>query len=162
MRLLSLRENKTISKQAIEMFCAYTIEQESEKGVKKTKEKVFPECEQMLQEKLLDSNRQIFLFENNHAIIGFAEVVVVEECFPDEDLPETCMKVFAFYIAPEFRRKHFGSHYFKLIRDWGREQKASLLEMEVPVYPVQANEFLKQQGLELVGTGAQNCYRAFL
>jgi hypothetical protein len=162
MQLIPLREHKASSKVFLDMFCDYTIEQEIEQGQKKSRDEVYRECEAMLHERLCDSNRQIFLFDQNKTIVGFAEILLEEECFPDEDMPETCVKVIAFYIAPPFRRHHHGTAFFKLIRNWGRDQKAALLEIEVPSYPVQVNEFLVHQGLELVGTGVQNCYRSFI
>jgi len=138
------------------------LEHEVVSGEKKSRESIRRECEKLLHERLVDSNREFFLFEKGHGFVGFSEVLLEEKCFPDEDLPELCVKVISFYIDPSNRGEKLGSTFFQLLRHWGRDQKAALIEMEVPAHPIGANEFLLHQGLELVGTGARNCYRAFV
>ena len=162
MRLISLREQQTHLKDCVEMYCGFLQEQELKVGAMKKYSQEKAGCEKLIQERLYDSDRYIFLFEKGRQIVGFAEVMLEELCFPDEDLPETCVKVVAFYIVPQARKQKLGSQFFKLVRDWGREQKAALIEAEVSSYPVSINQFLEHQGLELVGAGARNCYRAFI
>lgn len=162
MRLIPLKEHKSNFKLCVDMFCDSTLERQAESGDLKNRAQVESECQKMLEERLCDSNREIFLFEKCHAIVGFGEVRMQEECFPDEDLPETCVKILHFYIVPHARRQKLGTHFFKLLRDWGRDERAALIEVEVPSYPISAQQFLAHQGLELVGTGVQNCYRAFV
>lgn len=146
----------------LELFCDFLSEEEIESETKTNREQLKIESERTLHERLCDSNRQIFLFEKGRSIVGFAEVLLEEKCFPDEDLPEMCVKILAFYIKPQERGQKLGTSFFKLIRDWGRDQKASLVEVDVPSHPLGANEFLLHQGLELVGAGVRNGYRAFI
>ncbi len=162
MRLLPLKDHKKAIENCVEMLCGFLVEQEVELGKKENQEAVLSKARRELEERLVDSSREVFLFESGHSIVGFAEVFLEEECFPDEDLPETTVKILSFYIVPQARRKKLGSTFFKLIRDWGRDKKAALVEIEVPGYPIAVNQFLEKQGLELVGAGASNCYRAFI
>lgn len=103
-----------------------------------------------------------FLIEHAGAIIGLAELELEEECFPDEDLPEVCLKIHAFYITQASRDKNFGRQAFKLLRQWGRDNKAALLETEVSKALKFSNDFFKEQGLELAGSGASNIWRGFI
>ena len=103
-----------------------------------------------------------FLIEHAGDIIGFAEANLEEECFPDEDLPEVCLKIYAFYIRPEARDKSLGRQAFKLLRQWGRDNKAALLETEVSKALEFSNDFFKEQGLELAGSGSRNVWRGFI
>jgi GNAT superfamily N-acetyltransferase len=162
MRLLRLREHQALFSTALEMLCDEMVEQEAEIGKKESHEAMRADAERQLRERLIDSDHEFFLFEKGRTVVGFAEVVIEEECFPDEDLPETCVKILSFYITPQERRQKIGSAFFKLIRDWGRDQEAALIEVEVSSYPVGVNKFLTHQGLELVGAGAKNCYRSFI
>ncbi len=106
--------------------------------------------------------KELFLIEHESDIVGFAEVKVVEECFPDEDLPEICLKINAFYIEPNFRQHQLGRQAFKLLRQWGRENKAAIVEVEVNKNLDFSNDFLKEQGLELAGSGKSNIWRGFI
>ena len=162
MRLLPLKEYQSYFPLCLNMLCDFLLEQEVALGEKKSSDEIRTESERMLHERLCDSNREIFLFEKGRAIVGFAEVCLEEECFPDEDLPETCVKVLSFYIVPQARRQKLGTTFFKLIRAWGRDRKAALIEIEIPSYPIAVNQFFAGQGLELVGVGARNCYRSFI
>lgn len=162
MRLLPLKEHQNYFENCLEMLCDFLVEQEVETGEKENQEALCQKARRELEERLFDSNHEIFLFENGRSIVGFAEVLIEEECFPDEDLPESCVKVLYFYIVPQARRKKLGSAFFKLVRTWGRDKEMALIEIEVPNYPVEVNQFLEKQGLELVGAGARNCYRAFI
>lgn len=110
----------------------------------------------------IDSTSETFLIEHEAQIIGFAKVSLEEECFPDEDLPEICLKIHAFYIGPEFRGKNLGGQAFKLLRQWGRDNKAALVETEVSTTLDFSHAFLRAQGLELVGTGKNDVFRGFI
>lgn len=110
----------------------------------------------------IDSVSENFLIEHETQIVGFAKVSLEEECFPDEDLPEICLKIHAFYIAPEFRAKTLGRQAFKLLRQWGRDNKAALVEAEVNKALDFSHEFLREQGLELVGSGKKDVFRGFI
>jgi GNAT superfamily N-acetyltransferase len=162
MRLLPIRENKSYMNQCIDMYTDSTIESDAEIGQKKKRDDVRKDCERKLYEHLSESNREVFLFEKGKAIVGFAEILLEEECFPDEDLPEVCVKLICFYICPQHREQKLGTEFFKLIRKWGRDKEAALIEAEVASYHPSLNHFLMQQGLELVGSGEKNCYRAFI
>jgi GNAT superfamily N-acetyltransferase len=162
MRLLLLKEHQAYFSFCLEMLSDFVIESCVENGEKRSRQDVKTECERMLHERLVDSTSEFFLFEKGRTVIGFAEVCLKEECFPDEDLPEMCVKVLSFYIVPQARRQKLGTSFFKLIRAWGRDKKAALLEVEVPTFPIAVNQFISHQGLELVGAGKKNCYRSFI
>ncbi len=162
MRLLPLKEYQNYFENCLEMLSAFLVEQQEVSGDKRNKSAITADAKRELVERLCDSNRQIFLFENGQTLVGFAEVLLEEECFPDEDLPESCIKIIYFYILPQVRRQKLGSVFFKLIRAWGRDKKVALIEAEAPNYPIAVNQFFEKQGLELVGAGAGNCYRAFI
>jgi len=155
MRLIPLREQKTDFELFLAMWNDFLLEQGSET---KSKEQL----RSTLKEKLLDSTRELFLIEAQNKVVGFSEVFLEEECFPDEDLPEVCLKVPAFYIQPAFREHSFGHQAFKLVRQWGREKEAALLETEVSKKLEESNKFLQEQGLELVGSGQRNIWRGFI
>lgn len=70
--------------------------------------------------------------------------------------------MYAFYIKKELRNKTFGSQAFKLIREWGRDNKAALLETSVSRALDKSTQFLLEQGLELVGSGPKNIFRGFI
>lgn len=110
----------------------------------------------------IDSVSDTFLIDHEDQIVGFAKVSLEEECFPDEDLPEICLKIQAFYIMPEHRGKTLGRQAFKLLRGWGRDNKASLVETQVNPALDFSHDFLKDQGLELVGAGKQDVFRGFI
>ncbi len=110
----------------------------------------------------LDFEPQIFLIESNSNIIGFCDLHLEEECFPDEDLPELCLKICAFYIMPDMRDKSLGRQAFKLVRQWGHDNKAAIVETEVGSSLVFSQNFFKDQGLELVGKGKRYVYRGFV
>lgn len=162
MRLLPLKEYQSYFPLCLDMLSDFLMENEVEAGEKKSRDERRTQAERSLHERLCDSNREVFLFEKGKAIIGFAEVLLEEECFPDEDLPETCVKVLSFYIVPQARRQKLGTAFFRLIRTWGRDKKAALIEIEVLSYPIAVNQFVASQGLELVGAGIRNCYRSFI
>ncbi len=103
-----------------------------------------------------------FFIEHMGKNIGFSEVQLEEECFPDEDLPEMCLKIYAFYIAPSYRGQHLGREAFKLLRQWGRDNEAALVETEVNKTLEFSNDFMKEQGLELAGSGPRNVWRGFI
>ncbi len=107
-----------------------------------------------------DATCQLFLFEHNGTTVGFSKVYLDQECFPDEDLPELCLHILAFYILPEFRRHHLGEMAFKLLRQWGRDNKAALIEIEAD--SDESGRFLKEQGLDLVGKGVHRLFRGFV
>ncbi len=106
--------------------------------------------------------RTIFLIEEAAKIVGFCEIALEEECNPVEDLPELCLKVYGFYIMPEYRNHELGRGAFKLMRQWGRDNKAALLEVEVNKDLAFSNDFLQEQGLELAGSGTTNTWRGFI
>jgi GNAT superfamily N-acetyltransferase len=163
MRLVSVKENPLQQQICKEMIADYLMEMEVERGETKSRKALISQAEQYLHGLLIDNSRNLFLFEKGKSIVGFAEVYLEEECFPDEDLPEECVKLVSLYIAPAERRKKLGTSFFKLVREWGRDQQAALIEIEVPVYLIGANQFLAYQGLELVGSsGKSNCYRSFV
>ncbi|MBS0634348.1 MAG: GNAT family N-acetyltransferase [Verrucomicrobia bacterium] len=110
----------------------------------------------------IDTIHQTFLIEHEKSIIGFTDFELEEECFPDEDLPEICLKVHNFYIMPEFRGKSFGTQAFKLLRQWGRENEAALIEISVKKDNECSHQFLQEQGLELVGSGPKDVFRGFI
>lgn len=149
MKLIPLHKNNELLRRAAPLHASWSNHslQESEKH---------------LTEKLQDQARQLLLFQNDSNYVGFAEVELESECFPDEDLPEVCLKVHAFYVDPKHRKNGLGSAFFHLIKTWGHEQNASLIEMEVPASDQSANSFLQHQGLELIGKGEKNGYRSFL
>ena len=60
------------------------------------------------------------------------------------------------------QRQGLGKAFFQMLKAWGHEQKASLIEMEVAASDRKANGFLKNIGLELFGKGEKNGYRSFL
>lgn len=161
MRLLPIREHMSFFHKLAEISADFFIEQNQEQAEKLTREKIIFLQEKELTERLRDPNCEVFCFEHNNELIGFAEVSLEEECFPDEDLPETCMRVLAFYISPKFRKQHLGSLVFKLLKQWGHEKKAAIMEIEMD-NDSHGNQFISKQGLELVGTGARNVYRAFI
>lgn len=105
---------------------------------------------------------ETFLIEHENSIIGFSDIELEEECFPDEDLPEVCLKVHAFFIKPEYRGKSLGSQAFKLLRQWGRDNKAALIEIDVNKNNECSHQFLENQGLELVGSGPKDVFRGFI
>lgn len=152
MRLLLLRDHQELLGAFLAMYTECLAEAGDEKKTALS----------LMQERLLDSNRQVFLFKKGPAVIGFAEVVIEERCFPDEDLPELSARVVSFYIAPHERGQKLGSAFFKLIRDWARDQKAAMIEAEAPSALLSLQQFFAYQGLELVDTGVRNCYRAFV
>ena len=155
MRLRSLREQRTALELFLQMWQNFLREQGM--PVPSTSD-----LTHALQEKLLDSSRELFLIESNNQFIGFAEANLEEECNPDEDLPEMCVKVYSFYIKPEERNHMLGSQAFRLLRQWGHDQKAALIETEVSKDLAFSNKFLAEQGLELVGSGPRNVYRGFI
>jgi len=159
MRLVLLKDHQQLLSTCLTMYTDFFLELEL--CDHKNREAAMKECQRTLQERLIDSSRQIFLFEQGRSIVGFAEVAIEERCFPDEDLPESCARVIALYIVPHVRGQKLGSGFFKLIRDWARDQKAAILEVEVPALLLPAQQFFSHQGLELVGTGVRNCYRSF-
>lgn len=109
-----------------------------------------------------DPEINTFLFEYDSKIIGFADVHLEKECFPDEDLPELCLHIHAFYVDPEMRHHGLGSTAFKLVSQWGRDNEAVLVEIEADVNRSGANKFLDDLGLDLVGKGPKNIYRGFI
>lgn len=161
MRLLPIREHMSFSGGVAEMKADCFIESEQSQVQKLTKEEIVTVQKNELAEALHDPNYQVFIFENNNELVGFAEVNLEEKCFPDEDLPEVCMRVLTFYIDPKFRHRHLGSTVFKLLKQWGHEKEASLIEIEVD-NDSYSNQFVSKQGLELVGSGVRNIYRAFI
>jgi GNAT superfamily N-acetyltransferase len=142
MRLLALQDHKDKSVLHAQMHKDFLQEQE--------------------QNSFIDNSHQTFLIEHENQVIGFAQVELEEECFPDEDLPEICMKMHAFYIQPEFRGKTLGRQAFKLLRQRGRDNRAALIETTVHKALDFSHEFLKEQGLELVGSGQGDLFRGFI
>jgi GNAT superfamily N-acetyltransferase len=110
----------------------------------------------------INPESKIFLFEYDSKIVGFAEVHLEEECFPDEDLPQLCLHIHAFYIQSDKRQHGLGSMAFKLVSQWGRDNGAALVEIEAETTVVSANKFLDDLGLDLVGKGLKNIYRGFI
>ncbi len=149
MKLVSVHEDKTLLPILTAYYAAYN---EKAKAVATAK----------IQERVQEEDRDFFLLQNEKQYVGFAEVFIIEECFPDEDLPESCMKVLAFYIDPKMRRRGFGSQFFKLLRSWAHDREIALVEIEVPSGNTTAESFVKQIGLELVGSGTKSCYRSFV
>lgn len=109
----------------------------------------------------IDSVHKSFLLEDDSKIIGFCEVELEEECFPPEDFPQICLKLHAFHIEPENRDKCITAA-FKLLRQWGRDNKAALIETEVNAVLEFTPEFLTEQRLDLVGSGQKAVYRGFI
>ena len=105
---------------------------------------------------------QTFLIEHDNQIVGFCDLHLEEECFPDEDMPELNLKIYAFYIEPEFRDKSLGRQAFKLVRQWGHDNKAAIIETEIASSLEFSQSFFKEQGLELVGKGDRFIFRGFV
>ncbi|MDB6081175.1 MAG: hypothetical protein JWO53_447 [Chlamydiia bacterium] len=163
MRLIKLKDKMEAFPVYVKMRRDSLSEMQDEIGENKSPEELQIAAEKIAQERLLGTNQEIFLFESSsNTIVGFAEVLLEEECFPEEDLPEVCMKILSFYINPNDRLQKWGTQFFKLLREWGRDQKAALIEMEVPISLTYANNFLAEQGLELAASGDKNCYRTFV
>lgn len=156
MRLLPLREYSFKSDQFLSMWVDFLIE----KQPKNKKTELAVRLQNTLQESIRGTHGEYFLFEYDNEPIGFAIAEIHEECFPDEDLPEVCLQVLAFYIKPEQRRHHFGQMAFKLLRQWGRDKKAALIEIEADSET--ASHFLSEQGLDFVGKGEHMLYRGFI
>ena len=70
------------------------------------------------------------------------------------------MQVLVFYILEKFRRHHHGEHAFKLLRQYGRDKKVALVEIDADTE--HAKMFIAKQGLELIGKGVHNTYRGFI
>jgi len=162
MRLLSLKENQSFLEKYLDIALEYSKELDPEQQGRMQDDAWIKEHRHMLKERLYDSNCEIFLFQKDTDCVGFAEVTLEERCFPDEDLPENCMRVYVFYITQPFRKQMLGTHFFKLLRAWGREKRAALVEMEVPEWCKDGIEFLEKQGLEVQGHGKVELLRAFI
>ena len=137
-------------------------EQQDDRNIYDTMHRAFLKEQSRKYDQTHTPTTRVFLIQSQQEIIGYAEVQLEEECFPDEDLPELCLKVYGFYIAPEKRKQKLGSEAFKLLRQWGREHKAALVEIEVNKGLASSNAFFKEQGLELVGSGKDNVFRGFI
>lgn len=159
MRLLPLREQKNKFDLFVEMWRDFLVEQGLAQS---SKESSLRELSRALPEKLLDSNRELFLIEHENTPIGFSEVFLEEKCFPDEDLPEICLKIYGFFIRPEYRGSHHGHQAFKLLRQWGHEKAAAFVEVEVKKDLENSNSFFKNEGLELLNGGPRNIWRGFI
>ena len=131
-----------------------------EKQPSNSRQELILQAKDMLQESIRGMQTEYFLFESNDAPVGFAIADLEEECFPDEDLPEVCLHVLAFFIKPEYRGEHLGQEALKLLRQWGRDKKAALIEVEADSEG--AKLFLQNQGLELVGGTVRQLYRGFI
>ncbi len=162
MHLVSLKENQSLLEKYLELALEYSKERDLESTERIQDDAWMKEHRHMLKERLYDSNSEIFLFQRDTNCVGFAEVTLEERCFPDEDLPENCMRIYVFYIARPFRKQMLGTHFFKLLRAWGREKRASLVEMEVPEWCTDGIGFLEKQGLEVQGLGKMELLRAFI
>jgi GNAT superfamily N-acetyltransferase len=159
MRLLPLREHKSKLDLFVEMWRDFLLEQDLVNG---PKDQLLKDLSKALPEKLIDSNRELFLIEHENKPIGFGEVFLEEKCFPDLDLPEICLKVYGFFIRPEYRGSHLGHAAFKLLRQWGHEKDAAFIEVEVKKELNNSNHFFEKEGLELLNGGPRNIWRGFI
>ena len=160
MRLLVLRDHQAHIQSYLDMLCTHRISrgQNSSSDREKLKQTML----QSIQEQLYDSHREIFLFEKEGKVIGFSEVSLEQKCMPDEDLPESCLRIHSFYINSEIQEEKAPEGFFKLVKQWGRDKKASLVETSVEKDATSANEFFLNQGLDLIGSGTNNFYRGFV
>lgn len=156
MRLLPLREHHAQSDQFLSLWVEYLRDYHPNKN----STDLFKHAQSMLQEGLNDAKTEYFLIDYDRVPVGFAIAYLEEECFPDEDLPEVSLHISSFYIHPEHRRQHLGKMAFKLLRQWGRDNQAALVEIEAESSV--ADHFLIEQGLELIGKGQRNLYRGFI
>lgn len=147
MRLIPLKEHNERLDQFLAMWSSYIAEKH-------------PDSNDIKKESFQSVRGDLFLFEYDQMPIGFAKIDLRQECFPDEDMPELMLHILAFYIMPESRRQHLGQEAFKLLRQWGRDNKAALVEVEAD--SEEACLFLKEQGLELVGKGVHKLFRGFI
>lgn len=149
MKIINIRENNSLQTVLYPFYSDYI-------------NKDYHEAEAYVQKKMCENNREIFLFEDKGRYVGFAEVFITQECFPDEDLPEICMKIVSFYIAPKFRRQHLGSYYLKELRSWAHEKEVAIIEIEIQPDNAVATLFLNHSGFEITGSGKRNCYRLII
>jgi len=155
MRLLPLRKHPSHSDAFVQIYTEYLKEQ----GQKSSS--LDHDARKALQMSLSDDKtHEVFVFEYNDTIVGFSKIDIHEECFPDEDLPEVCMQVVIFYVLAEYRGHHHGENAFKLLRQYGRDKKAALIEIDADNET--AKKFITKQGLELVGKGTHATYRGFV
>lgn len=149
MKIINIRENSLMQPALYPLYRNYLKKDESE-------------VKDYIDQRASLDHCELFIFEDSSHYVGFAEACITQECFPDEDLPELCMKIVAFYIDPKVRRQHFGSCYMKELRNWAHEKEVAMIEIEVQPDNIIAAQFLDYMGFELVGSGKKCCYRSII
>jgi ribosomal protein S18 acetylase RimI-like enzyme len=105
-----------ITKEDLEAKMNNNLEERTERRVKRIRE---------------DQSTHIWVAKNKERVIGFIEVVKLEEM----------NKIGALYILPEYQRRELGKQLMKKALDWlGSEKKISL---EVVTYNQKAIDFYK-------------------
>ena len=82
MQMVQLHDNTSLIKQVLPLYAAWASAHDlhmSETSVK--------DMQSRLEKKLHHPGLRFFVFKNQQDYIGFAEVALESECFPDEDLP---------------------------------------------------------------------------
>lgn len=153
MRLLTLKDHRTYVDTYLDLL---SMEEPVKKPV--DQERYRQEIRQFVQERLYDSDLEIFLFQKDGAVVGFSEVSLEQKCLPDEDYPEVCLKIHRFFVID----REDAQIFFKLIKQWGRDKRASLIETSSDKATREKSDFFESQGLELIGSGIRNFYRGFI
>jgi hypothetical protein len=161
MKLISLKDHREHKDECLRLFVDYKMEEQAEQKNKESRAHLQHMCGQHLDEVVQDEDHEVFLFQRGKGFVGFSEVYFEERPMP-EDGPQRVLIVSSFYIAKEERRKRLGSHYFSLISNLGRENGATLLEIEIPSYLGAARHFLEGLNFELVSRGPKDCWRTFI
>jgi len=131
------------------MSCDYILHLWPKRLTDQTRKAFQTDYEQRLKKKSLEKTRGLFLFELEGNIVDLGNVYIDDK---------QRLNIAEFYIIPEQRKKGLGSHFFNLLKAWGKSKNATSIRAEVDKHLENANAFWKSQGLTLTSSEKRNVY----
>lgn len=108
--------------------------------------------DQSLRNRLEQGGRGLFLYYQKHAPIGFSNVYISMEG------RGKTLNVAELYVDPLYRKQGCASQMVEHVIEWGREQVAIHLKIEVDKNLPNSNRFWSKFGFDLDSSGLRNVY----
>ncbi len=108
--------------------------------------------EKTLRDRYLQGGRGLFLYYNQKQAMGLSNVYITKE-----NQIKT-LNIAEFYVEPSYRKKGLASKMKDHLIQWGQEQSATELKIEVDKDLETANAFWSKFGFKLDDSGSRNVY----
>ena len=136
----------------LDMSYTYMLENWPVKIQEKSKEVFSSDYTSNIRKRIEQGPRGLFLYYK------FEKPVALSNAYISLEDNEKVLNVAEFYVIPSNRKQGLGSQMLNHLIDWGKEESATKLKIEVDKDLEGANHFWEKFGYQLDDSGSRNLY----